>query len=259
MSFESSVYADTQNDITRQVVRAAQLLLAYGAESDLVEEISQRLGQALGLASVELSISSNSLVLTSLVHGRCITTTRRIREHGINMTVVCELQRICLLAEKGLYGPNEVRKRLARIEPKTYPPSLVVFMIGLSCASFCHLFNGDLTACVITFFAAAVGMSVRLAIAKRHFNLLVNFAITAFVTSMLAQTGYLFELSETPKAAMASSVLMLVPGFPMINAISDMVKGHMNVGISRWGHATLLTVSSVIGITIAMQIGGIFL
>lgn len=253
------MYADTQNDITRQVVRAAQLLLAYGAESDLVEEISQRLGQALGLASVELSISSNSLVLTSLVHGRCITTTRRIREHGINMTVVCELQRICLLAEKGLYGPNEVRKRLARIEPKTYPPSLVVFMIGLSCASFCHLFNGDLTACVITFFAAAVGMSVRLAIAKRHFNLLVNFAITAFVTSMLAQTGYLFELSETPKAAMAASVLMLVPGFPMINAISDMVKGHMNVGISRWGYATLLTVSSVIGITIAMQIGGIFL
>jgi len=253
------VYADTQNDITRQVVRAAQLLLAYGAESDLVEEISQRLGQALGLASVELSISSNSLVLTSLVHGRCITTTRRIREHGINMTIVCELQRICLLAEKGLYGPNEVRKRLARIEPKTYPPSLVVFMIGLSCASFCHLFKGDLISCVITFFAAAVGMSVRLAIAKQHFNLLVNFAVTAFVTSMLAQTGYVFALSETPKAAMAASVLMLVPGFPMINAISDMVKGHMNVGISRWGHATLLTVSSVIGITIAMQIGGIFL
>lgn len=253
------MYADTQNDITRQVVRVAQLLLAYGAESDLVEEISQRLGQALGLASVELSISSNSLVLTSLVHGRCITTTRRIREHGINMTIVCELQRICLLAEKGLYGPNEVRKRLARIEPKTYPPYLVILMIGLSCASFCHLFNGDVAASVITFIASAVGMSVRLAIAKRHFNLLVNFAVTAFVTSMLAQTGYVFHLSETPQAAMAASVLMLVPGFPMINAISDMVKGHMNVGISRWGHATLLTVSSVIGITIAMQIGGIFL
>ncbi len=58
---------------------------------------------------------------------------------------------------------------------------------------------------------------------------------------------------------MAASVLMLVPGFPMINSISDMVKGHMNVGISRWGQATLMTVSSVIGITIAMQLGGIFL
>jgi len=253
------VYADTQNDITRQVVRVAQLLLAYGAESDLVEEISQRLGQALGLASVEISISSNSLVLTSLVHGRCITTTRRIREHGINMTIICELQRICLLTEKGIYGLNEVRKRVSRIQPKSYPRRYLVPMIGLSCGSFCHLFGGDTMAVLITIMAASVGMSVRLAIAKHHFNLLVNFAVTAFITTLVAQMGYHLQLTDTPKLPMAASVLMLVPGFPMINAISDMVKGHLNVGISRWGHATLLTVSSVIGITIAMQLGGLFL
>ncbi|CAM4133444.1 threonine/serine ThrE exporter family protein [Shewanella aquimarina] len=253
------MYADTQNDITRQVVRVAQLLLAYGAESDLVEEISQRLGKALGLASVEISISSNSLVLTSLVHGRCITTTRRIREHGINMTVICELQRICLLTEKGIYGLNEVRKRVSRIQPKSYPKRYLVPMIGFSCGSFCHLFGGDTMAVLITILAASVGMSVRLAIAKHHFNLLVNFAVTAFITTLVAQMGYHLQLTDTPKLPMAASVLMLVPGFPMINAISDMVKGHLNVGISRWGHATLLTVSSVIGITIAMQLGGLFL
>ncbi|MCG9695809.1 threonine/serine exporter family protein [Shewanella sp. Isolate11] len=253
------MYADTQNDITRQVVRVAQLLLAYGAESELVEEISQRLGFALGLASVEISISSNSLVLTSLVHGRCITTTRRIREHGINMAIVCELQRVCLLTEKGIYGLNEVRKRVSRIEPRAYPKRYLVPMIGLSCASFCHLFGGDSMAMLITFIASSIGMFIRLAIAKRHFNLLINFAITAFVTTLVAQLGYQLDLTATPKLPMAASVLMLVPGFPMINSISDMVKGHLNVGISRWGHATLLTVSSVIGITIAMQLGGLFL
>ncbi|MDF0533244.1 threonine/serine exporter family protein [Shewanella sp. A32] len=251
------MYADTQNDITRQVVRAAQLLLAYGAESDLVEELSQRLGQALGLASVELSISSNSLVLTSLVHGRCVTTTRRIRQHGINMAVVCELQRICLLTEKGLYGPNDVRKRLAHIHPRTYPKWVLIPFVALSCGSFCHLSGGDATACSITFFASAIGMYVRLAMAAKHFNVLVNFAVTAFVTSMLAQVGFMYPLTTTPRLSVAASVLMLVPGFPMINAISDMVKGHMNVGIARWGQATLMTVASVIGITIAMQLGGL--
>ncbi|AQS37844.1 hypothetical protein Sps_02692 [Shewanella psychrophila] len=253
------MYADTQNDITRQVVRVAQLLLAYGADSELVEEISQRLGYALGLASVEISISSNSLVLTSLVHGRCITTTRRTRDHGINMTVICELQRICLLTEKGLYGLQEVRRRVSRIQPRTYPKRYLVPMIGLSCASFCHLFGGDLPASILTFCASSVGMFVRLSIAKRHFNLLINFAVTAFVTTLIAQLGYQIPFTATPKLPMAASVLMLVPGFPMINAISDMVKGHLNVGISRWGHATLLTVSSVIGITMAMQLGGLFL
>ncbi|WP_394206026.1 threonine/serine exporter family protein [Shewanella waksmanii] len=251
------MYADSQNDITRQVVRVAQLLLAYGADSELVEEISQRLGLALGLGSVELSISSNSLVLTSLVHGRCITTTRRIREHGINMTIVCELQRICLLTEKGLYGLSEVRKRVNRIEPRSYPKRFLVPMIGLSCASFCHLFGGDITAILLTFIASSVGMLVRLFIAKHHVNLLVNFAITAFITVAIAQLGYHIDITATPKLPMAASVLMLVPGFPMINAISDMVKGHLNVGIARWGHATLLTMASVVGITMAMQLGGL--
>ncbi|WP_144213264.1 threonine/serine exporter family protein [Shewanella donghaensis] len=250
------MYAETQNDITRLVVRSAQLLLAYGAESDLVEEISQRLGKALGLASVELSISSNSLVLTSLAHGRCITTTRRIRAHGINMMVVCEVQRICLLAERGVYTTKQVKRRLNRIEPKSYPAKYVILMIGLSCASFCHLFGGDLAASVITFFASAVGMSVRLFLVSKHFNLLIIFAITAFITTLIAQVGYVVDLTGTPKIPMAASVLMLVPGFPMINAISDMVKGHMNVGISRWGLATLLTLSTVIGITLAMSLGG---
>jgi uncharacterized membrane protein YjjP (DUF1212 family) len=253
------VYTETQNDITRLVVRTAQLLLAYGAESELIEELSQRLGKALGLASVELSLSSNSLVLTSLVDGSCITTTRRIRDHGVNMMIVCELQRICILAEKGIYGPDEVRRRLVRISPKTYPAKLVVAMIGLSCASFCHLFGGDIFACVITFVASMIGMTVRLSLAKGHFNPLVNFAVTAFITTMVAQGGYLIPLTQTPKVAMAACVLMLVPGFPLINAISDMVKGHMAVGIARWAYASLLTLASVIGISIAMQLGGLFL
>ncbi|MBV7315808.1 threonine/serine exporter family protein [Shewanella sp. NIFS-20-20] len=253
------MYADTQNDITRQVVRVAQLLLAYGADSELVEDISQRLGHALGLESVELSISSNSLVLTSLVHGRCVTTTRRLREHGLNMTVVCELLRICLLTEKGIYGANDVKRRVAAIRPSTYPAWALIPMIGLSCACFCQLFGGDNMAFVMTFLASSIGMAVRLWFAKRHFNVLVNFAVTAFVISLVAQLAYVFPLSQTPTLVMAASVLMLVPGFPMINAISDMVKGHINVGISRWAQATLLTVSSVIGITMAMQMGGLLL
>lgn len=167
------MYSDTQNEITRQGVGVAQLLLVYGADSELVEEFRQRLGYALALTSVEISISSNSLVLTSLVHGRCITTTRRTRGHGINMTmtIICEPQRICLLTETGIYGLNQVREQFSRIQSITYPNRYLVPMIGLSCASFCHLFAGALTASILTFCASSVAMFVRLSIAKHHFNI----------------------------------------------------------------------------------------
>ncbi|MCV5520107.1 threonine/serine exporter family protein, partial [Escherichia coli] len=83
-----------------------------GAESRIIEQTTVRLGMALGLESVEMAISSSAIVLTSLYQGGCVTTTRRVREHGINMQVVCEIQRICIMAEKELIGAREVRQRL---------------------------------------------------------------------------------------------------------------------------------------------------
>lgn len=54
-------------------------LLQHGAESALVDELSTRLGLALGMDSVESAISSNAIVLTTIKDGQCLTSTRKIR------------------------------------------------------------------------------------------------------------------------------------------------------------------------------------
>ncbi len=48
--------------------------------------------------SVESSISANAVVLTTLSHGACLTTTRKNVDRGINMQVT-EVQHIVILAE----------------------------------------------------------------------------------------------------------------------------------------------------------------
>ncbi|MDW3189456.1 threonine/serine exporter family protein, partial [Vibrio sp. Vb0932] len=58
--------------------------------------------------------------------------------------------------------------------------------------------------------------------------------------------------------AMASSVLMLVPGFPLINSVADMLKGHINMGIARFVMASLLTLATCLGIVAAMSVTGIW-
>ena len=57
---------------------------------------------------------------------------------------------------------------------------------------------------------------------------------------------------------MAASVLMLVPGFPLINAVSDMVKGYMNTGISRWAVATMLSIATCGGILLATSVWNVW-
>ena len=64
-------------------------------------------------------------------------------------------------------------------------------------------------------------------------------------------------LENSATVAMAASVLLLVPGFPLINAVADMFKGHVNTGLARWAIASLLTLSTCIGVVSAMAIWGL--
>lgn len=151
----------TQRAITRLCIQCGLFLLQHGAESALVEELSTRLGLALGMDSVESAISSNAIVLTTIKDGECLTSTRKNTDRGINMHVVTEVQHIVIMAEHKLLDYKDVEKRFAQIKPLRYPRWLLVFMVGLSCACFCKLNNGGWDGALVTFCASTVAMYIR--------------------------------------------------------------------------------------------------
>lgn len=250
---------EAQTDVTRVIVKAAQMLASCGAESRIIEQTTCRLGIALGVESVEMAITPSAIILTTLNFGSCVTTTRRIHEFGIHMGVLCAIQRICVLTEKGLLeNVHDVGRHLDEIRPYRYNRWLVVLMIGLSCASFSLLFGGDLPVYLVTFVASATGMFIRQEIAHRHFSPLLNFSATAFVATVIASLAVVSDWGAHPELAMAACVLLLVPGFPLMNAVFDVVKGYYNMGLARWLMATLLTLSATTGIVLAMKLTGIW-
>jgi len=92
----------------------------------------------------------------------------------------------------------------------------------------------------------------------RHFSPLINFAATAFIATSIASMATVYHWGDQPYLAMAACVLLLVPGFPLVNALFDMVKGYFNMGLARWGTATLLTLSATAGIVLAMKLTGVW-
>ena len=85
-----------QSIITRGIIKAAVLMSEFGAESILIEQTAQRLGRALGMDSVEISLIPSAIVLTTLHDNQCVTTTRRVHHKPINMSIVCEIQKIVI-------------------------------------------------------------------------------------------------------------------------------------------------------------------
>ncbi|MCW2477867.1 threonine/serine exporter family protein [Candidatus Symbiopectobacterium sp. NZEC135] len=247
-----------QREITRLCIQCALMLLQHGAESTVVEQLSSRLGLALGVDSVESSISANAIVLTTIMNGHCLTSTRKNVDRGINMHVVTEVQHVVIMTEHKLLDVAGVEKRLTGIKPLRYPRWLVVTIVALSCGCFSKLNGGGWDAFVVTMLASGVAMYVRQVLTSRHLNPLINFCITAFVATSVS--GLLLRVPafhQTSTVAMAASVLLLVPGFPLINAVADMFKGHVNTGLARWAVASLLTLATCIGVVAAMAIWGL--
>lgn len=254
---------EEQQRITRLCVRCALLLMQYGAESVLVVDLTKRLGVALGVSGVECALSFNAIVLTTLHQGRCITTARNTVHQGINVNVLVQIQQIVLDIERQKNDPNHdknldeywvgmVEKRLDTVNRTPYPNMILSFFVGLSCACFAHLNGGDLKIALVTFVAGMCAMRIRLYLSAQHFNPFVVVILTAFVATCLGASGYFLNLGANADVAVASSILLLIPSFPLINALSDMLKGYINMGVGRWMFASMLTISACVGIVIAL-------
>ena len=123
-----------------------------------------------------------------------------------------------------------------------------------ACASFAFLQGSDTNAFFITFLASSTAMFVRQELAKRKFVLIITFGVTAFVATMIASISQIAGVSATPNIALASSVLLLAPGFAFVNSFLDSLKGYLMMGWGRWMDGVLLTIATSIGIIIAMAI-----
>lgn len=252
-------YQDQQR-ITRLCVRCALLFMQYGGESAVVVDLTKRLGVALGVNGVECGLSFNAVTLTTIYQGRCITTVRNTVHQGINVSILVQIQQIVMQAEAtrqqnqavsiSLIG--QIETAFDQMDRTTYPNALMALFVGLSCACFAYLNDGGLAISAITLVAGFVAMRMRLYLSAHHFNPFVVVIITAFVATLLGAFAYFFKLGDNADIAVAASVLLLVPSFPIINSLSDILKGYINMGVGRWMFATMLTLSACVGIVIAL-------
>lgn len=238
---------------------AGQLLLQHGAESQRVEETVHRLGTGMGCDWMDILVSTNALTVTTISGGEFRTKIRRVPVLGVNMTIVDEVNTLSRRVTAGELSRSQIRAELKRISttPPRYNRWLVVAMVGLACASFSRLFDGDWPAFGVTLVSASVAMVVRQELTRRHFNALMVVVMTAFVAGLLASSATLFEWSAQPQTTLIASVLLLVPGVPLINGVEDLIKGHLVTGMARGMLGLLVSAGIALGLLVAMLLVGV--
>jgi uncharacterized membrane protein YjjP (DUF1212 family) len=103
----------------------------------------------------------------------------------------------------------------------------------------------------IVFSATLVGLYLKQAMLKKGINTYMVFITSAFIASLCASMTLMFK-GITSSTALATSVLYLVPGVPLINGVIDIVEGHVLTGFARLTEAALLIICIAIGLSFTL-------
>lgn len=246
-------------DVIDLSLMAGQLLLQHGADTQLVEETIHRLGTELGCEWLDILVSPNAIIITATSGIEFRTKVRRVPSLGVNMSIVTEVSRLRRRVASHELDRVGLRAELKRIADthSHYNRWVVVFMVGLACAAFGQLFGADWPSVGITFVASSTAMFVRQELNRRRFNLFLVVIVTAFVAGVIASLATRFQVDDQPSLALASAVLLLVPGVPLINAAEDMIKGHFVTGIVRGVTGGLVALCIALGLLFAMALMGV--
>ena len=249
--------ADMQ-DVIDLALFAGQLLMQFGADTQRVETTVHHIGTALGAEWLDVFVSPNALIITTTDHAEFRTKVRRVmRLGGVNMAGIAAISQLSYDAAQ--LELAVVRYRLDEIaeQSRHYGSTFQAGFVGLSCAAFSLLFGGDWAVFGVTWLAAGVAMLLRHWLASRQWNFALNTVVTAFAATLLASSAALLSWSDEPQIALAASVLLLVPGVPLVNAVEDLLSEHWVVGIVRGVVGLIITMSVALGIALALAVAGI--
>ncbi|MDR0683386.1 MAG: threonine/serine exporter family protein [Dysgonamonadaceae bacterium] len=227
----------------------ATCLLGSGVHTSRVIRNSKRIGESMGV-TIRMTPFHKTLILTVYDDrsANVYTEVVDIPVLPVNFEYNSELSSLSWKAYDKHLSLAVLREEYNRIKAK---PKMsfhwVLLLVGAANASFCRLFGGNWSAVGIVFVATLVGFFIRQQMQRKQINHFIVFIVSAFCASMCASTALLFN--TTAEIAIATSVLFLIPGVPLINGVIDIIEGHTLMGGSRLIQAFLLIICIAVGLS----------
>lgn len=242
------------------ILNISLTLLESGAHCERVNRNVQRMAKSMNYrVDLLLSFTAVSASVVDLSNPQNdATATRQLQSHGVHYGVLTKTSMLTWEFVETEMTISEFESRLQEIKltPK-YSKWLIRFFIGVACACLCLLSSGSVVDALFAGVAAFIGLTIRKILQKRGYNLMLAFVIAAFTTTSIASLDVVFQLGGSPSVAVATAVLYLIPGVPLINCIIDLMEGYIPIGIARGTYGGFILLCIAIGMFLSMTLIGI--
>lgn len=244
-------------DLINFLASYADTLISVGSHNARVKRCVKRVAQSFGYdVSIFVLLKTITITVAQIDdYKNRRTIVKETTAHSVNLGMVSELSALSWAVKDENLSFDETRK-IYEIILKSKDPKFTLSVVVTSAAfgAFCKLFGGDVWAIVFVVCGTILGVSLRYFLQKQKFDLRVTYIICAFLSSFVAYLSFNFGLSNTPEAAISSSILYLFPGIVLLNSMFDILDKNVLVGVSRAVNATILIICMSIGIYITLTI-----
>ena len=236
------------------VLRLGCLMLAAGAGSYRVKSSMARAASAVGLDRHEATVTMTEIVTSSYVGNRFRTETAEVRRGGVNVARLEALRRIVhdLRAHETV---EHLQTKLDEVERMRglYGPLLNAAASGVACAGFCFLNRGGWVECLAVLVAAFIGQAVRRQMLVRRYQHFFTWLVCGVVASgvymgIVGLLGAAGLIEGNHQGGVISAILFLIPGFPMVTAMLDLVRQDFSSALSRAAYVLMVMASAGVAV-----------
>lgn len=245
-------------------LRAGNIMLRCGAETSRVEDTIKRLGSAYGVDQVQSFVTPTGIFISVEIEGETTRTgiLRITGSSSINLTKVHKVNSISRLYAQGQVSIEEVFATLDEIErtPFTYRLRYQHLASAFASGAFAVLFGGSWPEFVVGAFCGWISHFVLGMLGERMPNFLCVF-FAAFAGVSLAVIGIELSVATKFEATIIGSVIPLVPGVAVTNAVRDLMSGELISGVARAAEAFLIAfaIAAAVAVVLAIRVhGGVF-
>ncbi|WP_409303398.1 threonine/serine exporter family protein [Peribacillus sp. SCS-155] len=237
-------------EIIEVCLLAGKIMLESGAETYRVEDTMTRIAMSFGIDHSHSYVTPTGIIFS--IDGADPAKLVRISERSTDLRKVTVVNSLSRQIASGILSPQDALTQLRQIEKErdAYPLWIQIFAAFISSGCFLIMYQGQwhdfLPACI----TGAVGLSGVIFLHRlleiKFFAEFLSSVVIGLLAFLFVKIGAGHEIDKI----IIGSVMPLVPGVLITNAVRDLIAGHLVSGITKGAEAFLTAFAIGTGIAV---------
>ncbi|MBP1933759.1 threonine/serine exporter family protein [Ammoniphilus resinae] len=241
------------NEIMDVCLLAGKIMLENGAETYRVEDTMARIAAGYGIKHSHSFVTPTGIIFSA--DGSESTKFSRILERSTDLRKVTMVNSLSRLISNGELSLTEAYHQLKVLETAklAYPIFHKVAAAAIASGCFLIMFQGQWRDFLPAFFAGGAGYFCAVYLERFVRVKFFSESLAAFIIGLMALFFVSTKIGVQMDKIIIGSVMPLVPGLLITNAVRDLMAGHLVSGLSKGAEAFLTAFAIGTGIAVVFS------